>query len=339
MSQPTRLAWVDTGRGIAITLVVLFHTRNWIAGTGVDVGFWTDLNTVLSSMRMPFFFVLSGLFAAKWLTASWGSLLRTKVLLFGWVLVVWSVIGIIVQVTGLYVAGKPVGITSAIRDLVLTPILPLYELWFVWALGLFFVLAKLLRGVPALAQLIVAGLISAVGLTLWSTLTTGLTGSAKFFFFFLCGLYLRRFILAVAETSPWLRVGVLLAWATMSSLLYVLDLRSLPGVYFLNCAIGVLAGIALSTFVVGFRLLGRLGQQTLPIYLAHTPIVVIISILLLLVPPLLAGAAYLGPMIVPLVAVVAIAGALGLHRAASRSSMRLLYEPPPRLVRAFGGGR
>jgi uncharacterized membrane protein YcfT len=336
MAPSTRLGWVDVGRGLAISLVVFFHARNWLAATGIDLSFWEDFNTILSSLRMPMFFALSGLFAGKWLLASWGSLIRTKVVLFAWVLVVWSAIGICVQLTGLYVAGEPVSLTTAAKDLLFTLVSPLYELWFVWALALFFVLVKLTQKIPVWLQLAVAGIISAVALTLWLNTTTGLTGSAKFYFFFLCGLYLRQGILMFSASAAWLRALTIVVWFAVSLTLFLLDLRGVPVAYFVNCVLGVVAGVALSTFLIRVSLLQHLGRQTLPIYLAHTPIVILVSIAIMLAPPLLVVAEFLGPLLLPVVAALAIAAALGLHRLCAPTPFRYLYEAPPAAVRVFG---
>ena len=50
-----RLGWVDTGRGIAILLVALFHAANWTEAAGGHVnGFKTELSYVLSGAPMGF---------------------------------------------------------------------------------------------------------------------------------------------------------------------------------------------------------------------------------------------------------------------------------------------
>ncbi|MFE1647065.1 acyltransferase family protein [Microbacterium sp. P01] len=338
MVQTNRFEWVDAGRGIAISLVALFHATNWMAGTGLDLSMWVDINTVASSLRMPLFFVLSGLFAAKWLIAPWRELLRTKVLLFMWVLVIWSIIGMAVQLTGLQAAGQQVNILAGIRDVFLAPADPPFELWFIWALALFFIVAKLSRTVPVAVQLIAAGLLSAGGLTIWLTTTTGLTGSVKFYFFFIAGLYLRSIIVAFSRRSPWLLAAVFLAWAALSIALFELGFRALPGVYFLNCVVGVLAGIAISRAFSGARLFRGLGRQTLPIYLAHTPIVIAISIVFFSFPGLIDLASPFTWAVPPVVAAVAIALAVMLHRAASKTTpLSYLYQPPRVAVRALGG--
>lgn len=335
----SRLDWVDTGRGIAIILVVLYHSTNWLAGTGLDLATWANISVILSSLRMPLFFVLSGLFAAKWLSSDWRSLFRVKILLFAWVFAIWSTIGMVVQLTGLHVAGQQVNVKAGVRDLLLSPLVPRFELWFIWALVVCFIVAKATRKVPWIIQLAVTGIGSAVALTIWLNVTTGLTGSAKFYFFFLVGLYLRSAIIWYAAASRWLHAAVLVAWGVLSIALFNLGLRDVPGVYFLNCVIGIFAGVALSRFLTKAEFLQRFGRKTLPIYLAHTPIVILISIVLIGVPPLLTIVAHVTPIVAPVGAALALTGALWLYRVAQRSWLRYLYEPPEVAARVIGGSR
>src|SRR3954454_25108252 len=96
-----RVTWVDTGRGIAITLVALFHATNWLLGAGAHVQGWSQANLVMSSLRMPLFFTLAGLFAGKWVRGAWGPLWRVKVRLYLWVFLLWGAIGSLTFYIGL----------------------------------------------------------------------------------------------------------------------------------------------------------------------------------------------------------------------------------------------
>lgn len=330
-----RLHWVDSGRGIAITLVALFHSTNWIAGTGLPVSGWSELNAALSSLRMPMFFVLSGLFAAKWVAGAWRDVFTLKVLLFAWVLALWSAIGMVVQVSGLLAAGHPINYRAAVRDVLLCFVNPPFELWFIWALALFFVLAKLTRRVPPVAQLVVSALVSAAALTVWLTTTTtmGPIGSAKYYFFFLAGIYAKRIVVGFAASPLWVRGGVFAFWAVLSAVLYLWEIRAFPGAYFVNCVVGVFAGVALATWLSSARRLRALGQRTLPVYLAHTPVAILLSIVLLLTPGLVTLLTPVSWMVPPLVAAIAIAVSLLVNRAASRSWLKYLYEAPGFVVR------
>lgn len=335
MANSPRLNWVDTGRGIAILLVPLFHATSWLRSVGVDVGDWPMINDILSSLRMPMFFALSGLFAGKWLTASWSLLLREKILLFVWVFLLWEVIGTATFMLGQVSAGVGVNVMGQIEALVISPVLPRFELWFIWALMLFFVVAKLIRRVPAHVQLVAAAIVSATALTLWPTYTTGWTGSAKYVFFFLAGIYLRKHLVAFGSSRSRALLGlVFIAWVPLSVGMVVFGLRSIPGLYFANCLLGVLAGIALSRGLIRVTWLGSIGKRTLPIYLAHTPIIIVLCFVIAF-PAFATIVQSVHPVLPPLVATVAITGALALHNTCRRRQWMWPYEPPGGLYRAY----
>jgi uncharacterized membrane protein YcfT len=332
MSPRRRVEWVDTGRGLAIILVALYHAARWLSRAGFDTEGWQVLNDVLSSLRMPLFFTLAGLFAQKWLVARWRDLLRSKLLLFAWVFCVWEVIGSATFVLGSASNGRRVSLWDTAVSLLWSPLVPKLELWFIWALALFFVLAKLTRVVTPWAQLAIAAAVAAVALSLWVNTTTGLTGSAKYYFFFLAGVYLRAAIMRFSRiSSRMVLVGVVVVWAALSVSLTLLEMRDVWGLYFVNCVLGVCGGIVLSRVLSRVRVIGRIGQRTLPIYLAHTPIIIVLSFALSLTPvPQLMSPDVLGTA---LVGCGAVSLALLLFRWCSRRRvLRYLYTPPLHLL-------
>jgi uncharacterized membrane protein YcfT len=328
-----RVEWADTGRGLAIALVVLYHATNWLYSAHVHIAPWQDVTGILASLRMPLFFVLAGAFASKWLVAPWRGLLRVKVLLFAWVFLVWMTIGTLVFPLGLAAQHKPIGVTGQLKALLLSPVVPRYELWFIWALALFFVLGRATRRVPPWLQLVVAAIASAVGLTLWAELTTGPTGAVKFYFFFLAGIYGSRRILAFGNSArPGRLAGLGVLWLVVSVVLYAFHLRGVFGLYFLNCLLGVGGGIAWSRALSPIARLAWLGRRTLPIYLAHTPFVIAIIFVLSRSP--FHGLVSAVPLLLPpLVAIAALLASLGLHSVAQRAGLTALYDPPRRLGR------
>lgn len=322
-----RLEWVDAGRGIAILLVALFHSSNWLLAAGAHVAGWVEFNLIVSSLRMPLFFALSGLFAAKWLKATWGTLWSGKLRMFVWVFLVWSLIGSVLFTFATRVTkGEGSLVKGTIIPFLLSPGEPRLELWFIWALVLFFVLAKLTRSIDPRIQLAVAGLASAVALSGWVTASPGWSGSVKYYAFFLAGLYGKAFLIRLGQTPRrGLLAGLFAAWLVVSILLWRLDLREIPGLYFVNCVLGVGAGIALSR-ALSFGLLRRIGSQTLPIYLAHTPLAVLTSVALYLTG--VTAIAPLWPVLPPLVMVFVVWGALQVHKGAMRFSLGFLYVAP-----------
>ncbi|GIG19668.1 hypothetical protein Cch01nite_03920 [Cellulomonas chitinilytica] len=332
-----RVTWVDTGRGIAITLVALFHATNWLLGAGAHVEGWVQANLVMSSLRMPLFFTLAGLFAGKWVRGAWRPLWRHKVCLYLWVFLVWGAIGSVTYFAGLQMRGAGSLMSSVIQPYVLSPLMPRLELWFIWALALFFVVAKLTSRIPPGIQIAVAMAGAAVALSGWDTASPGWNGAVKYYGFFLVGMYGRELVLRLGSSAgrPVL-VAAFAVWLVVAVGLWALGWREVLGLYFVNCLLGVLGGIALSRALAGVPVLRSLGSQTLPIYLAHTPIIITCAVLLsstgVLTFPLVA---VLGP---PALAAGAIALALALHRGAQRVGAAWLYAPPDWFdVRGRGG--
>ncbi|MBC7632324.1 acyltransferase family protein [Aeromicrobium sp.] len=332
-----RLRWVDTGRGVAIILVAVFHSTNWLLAVGFDLDAAVRVNLVLSSVRMPLFFAISGLFAAKWLDGQWRPLLRQKVILFLWVYAIWEIIGAAITYYGNGLNGDRGSIPAVIRHLMLSPVVPRFELWFIWALAIFFVAAKLSRRVDPRLQLGIAGIISLIALSGWDAPNVGWGGSLKYYAFFLAGIYLREQIFAFARIRrPVLMAGVIVAWAASSSVLVIFDLQVVPGLYFLNCVLGLLAGVCLGRALSGVSLIPYLGSRTLPIYLAHTPIIVSIALLLSVVDAVDSVSSPWIYGLAPVLAVMAIGLSMLLNRLAVSHGLSWLYEPPTLVVKMLG---
>ncbi|GAB4086716.1 acyltransferase [Myceligenerans cantabricum] len=271
----SRIAWADTARGLAICLVVLYHATNWTAGTGYDVSVLRELNEPLRSLRMPLFFTVAGMFATKWVATSWPTLLRGKLFYFAWVFVLWEPITLVVRlVTGYYKVPGADWSTLA-GDLTWSLLIPRSELWFIWTLAVFFLVARLVRPVPVWLQLVVATGVSGWALAGWEPTSIAYRGAAQFILFFLVGLHLRPLVEAYAERLRWwsglLWVG---AWYGVTWVVRTYGLEPTPGPYLLANIAGALAGIAISVALA--RLLpglGWVGARTLPIYVLHTPLI------------------------------------------------------------------
>lgn len=328
-SRPARprLDWVDAGRGLAICLVANFHAANWLLVAGAHVTWWVDANLVVSSLRMPLFFTLSGLFAGKWIRGPLADVLRVKVRLYGWVFLLWGLVGSAIFTAGVRMKGQGSLVGGTIVPYLVSPFMPRLELWFIWALAIFFAVANLTAKVPVWLQLGVAGVGSAIALSGWETASPGWSGSVKYYAFFLAGLYLREHVIRFGATRSRVRlVGVVVVWAVVAVGLWALGWREVPGLYFLNCVLGVLAGIAVARAAARVRWLRAIGSRTLPIYLAHTPIIVLTSIALFLAH--VTGHRGLDLVLVPLVTAGAITLALRINDLAVAHGAGWLYEPP-----------
>ncbi|MCM3778114.1 acyltransferase family protein [Microbacterium hydrocarbonoxydans] len=324
-----RIDWVDAGRGSAIALVVLFHSTNWLGEAGFGVAGWEFFDETIASIRLPLFFTMSGLFAVKWMRASWADLWRSKVSLFVWVFAVWSVIATFSFMLGLNVQGAEGNYLGQLKNLLWAPFLPRFELWFIWALALFFVVAKLMTRLPLAIQLSLTGVLSIVALSDAFVGNAGVTGSAKYFFFFLCGILLRDRIIRWSNSSgPIPLTAVFALWVALALGGTALGLRAFPGYYFVCCVVGVFAGVAVSRMLARIPGPRYLGTRTLPVYLTHTTIILVVVWILARTLPM-PELALLGAVLPPILAAVAIAASLGLSRLVSRDRvLRYMYVQP-----------
>ncbi len=325
-----RVPWVDTGRGIAIILVVLFHSGNWSVVAFDGASTWVEVNRALASLRMPLFFTLSGLFAAKWVTASWLSLWRHKLSLFTWVYLLWSTIGTFVFMLGMSVQDQHGNfLKAATKGWLFTAVAPRFEYWFIWALALFFVLVKLTRRVPAWIQLTAAGSLSLVALSGVTLVNVGWTGMAKYLFFFLLGLHARDSIRRLGDVNVWVLAPPAALWACLvvSGAAFGWD-ASVPGYYFATSVVGLFAGILLSRALSRLTFVQYLGRNTLPIYLTHTTIILVVVWLIHRVGTG-SSTPIVGLAFVPTLATVALLVSLRLGvMSESRPALRFLYAAP-----------
>lgn len=322
-----RVGWVDAAKGVAVLLVVLTHAYSYAKVIGADLSWWQLVNNVFSTMRMPLFFMLAGLFAPSWIRRSWAELLRGKVLLLMWVYAVWVLIrfAFFAAVPNLVAPNE----SAALWRLLIQAVWSSTPTWFLYALAVFFVGAKLLTSTPAWLQIGGSALVSVIFLADWITLPSSLwTGLAEYFVFFLLGVHgsqvIRRWAgsrigrsVALASTPVWLAITTLAVsagWWTFPGARFALALAALP------------AGVGLGIMLSRLRPLRYIGQHTMPVYLGHTLVQGGLAVWLTSFPQHVLDAwSWWLPL--GLVAVSTLVS-LVLYWAVRAAGVRGLYEPP-----------
>ena len=91
-----RLRYVDALRGLAIVLLLIYHSRNipLVLGTEMPDGV-APFNQFFAPLRMPLLMFLSGLLLPRALTKPPGEYVMRKVQMLGWPFVVWTVMGVV----------------------------------------------------------------------------------------------------------------------------------------------------------------------------------------------------------------------------------------------------
>lgn len=333
-----RLAWVDAARGLAIVLVVLFHLTDWLRAAGWHLGGWPFVNEVLASLRMPLFFAVSGALAAGWLHRPMRELLDIRVRLLLWVYLVWQPIGLLAAATAYSFTHGHKDLPGWLLALAASVVRPRSELWFLWALAAFLVVARLCGRRLLAAQFAAAAAVAAAALSTHLVPVTnfGWNGLPKFYLFFLIGLHHRHRMFALAAATSHrggLAVAVVAAWLATAVAVMAAGWERWPGPGLLTRLLGVLAGMALATLLCRWDLVGgllrRLGRRSLPIYVAHSPLAVALVALQhqLASPPPQAWLRAVAPV---LLCILVTALSLLLHAVLMRGPGRLLYQAPNR---------
>lgn len=216
-SRP-RLVWVDGARGVAVILVVLLHVTigSWYLQPWVShpvTGEWDRINQILSLVRLPLLFAVSGFLASSRVRE--GLTLRTMKSAVSnyWTYLVWLLLfgGFILALPKSYPAPHRVASWDLWAEQV---VLPNTYLWYVGAIAvmlLFLALLSTLRVPPA------AVLMGALGLHLWASCVWGAeaplwTRGVVYLLFFALGAHGRRVLKGLLElpsTPPLYPLGIL----------------------------------------------------------------------------------------------------------------------------------
>lgn len=263
---PSRVDWVDIAKGICIIMVVLMHSTLGVEKAVGAEGWMHELVVFARPFRIPAFFLVAGLFLARRIDQPWREYLDSKVVHFAYFYVLWLVIQ----------CAFKCGMEAERWDLVPLHMLeglvqPYGTLWFIYLLPVFFVAARLLRGVPHMVVLAGAALLQIAPIhTGWIVVDE----FADRFVFFYAGYALAPFVFRFAETvrtRPVLAAVALVGWAVANLVAVEADVAGLPGVALVLGAAGAAAVVAVSVLLVPTAAgmpLRYCGANSIAVYLA-----------------------------------------------------------------------
>ncbi|MET7394764.1 acyltransferase [Dactylosporangium sp. NPDC005572] len=287
-ARARREIWADAARGACILMVVLWHIVKkhyieitWHISLPVP-DMWETFVEQLVPLRMPLFFTISGLFAVNAVNRPWSVVGRSKVARFYYLFVLWVLIqSAVLALTPDFNTTRVRSPLELLEQITISP----PNLWYLYALALYFTIAKLVRRVPpavvlggafALSAATAADLIAAPGNrgALYEDL-----------FFFLAGLYFRPLVERLASGSSLRRLALTgAAFAAVLLAVRVTASEKWPLVWPLVCIVAVVFGVTAAGQVVRWSALGNglaaLGRRTLPIYVIHMPILAMLDRLL-----------------------------------------------------------
>jgi len=333
-----RAQWADVAKGVCIILVVLWHVIvkhylqiSWHIGVPVPSA-WGTLGEQLLPLRMPVFFTISGVFAANAVKRPWRVLVRSRIAKFLYLYAVWLLIHTaVLAVVPDFLTDHADSVLDLVEQLTITP----SNLWYLYALALYFAFAKAVRRVPRPVMLAAAAALSVI--TAAGVLAT--PGDRGGFYqnlvFFLGGLYLKPYVERWAATATNRRlVLTFVVYAAALTAMAAAGAQRWAGVWLAvsvtAVAFGITAAARLSRWrVVGDALAG-LGRRTLPIYVIHMPLLALSH--RFLVGPMSGlgadGQAFVAAGYPIVLTAVVMSLSLAIHRGLMAIHATWLFEPP-----------
>ncbi|MEM8811368.1 MAG: acyltransferase family protein [Pseudomonadota bacterium] len=320
---PSRVDWVDYGKGFCIIFVVMMHSTLGVEKALGETGWMGLVVEWARPFRMPDFFLIAGLFLSRSISRSWRDFLDRKVLHFAYFYFLWLTIQFGFRAPAM--AGE-IGWAGAISAYFNAYINPYGTLWFIYLLPVFFVVVKLTRKAPA-------ALIWSIGAALeiadihTGNLLVDETASRFVYFYsgYLCAPVIFRF-------ADWIKNHWRLAllglpvWGVFNGVLVFSGYGDLP---FVSLGLGFLGAAAVVALSALLAKSGRLdfirfcGAQSIVIYLGFF-LPMVISRLVLLKTGLIDD---IGTMSV-IVTTAGVLGALMMWWVASRTPFAFLYRRP-----------
>ncbi|MEZ0072826.1 acyltransferase family protein [Planotetraspora sp. GP83] len=279
-----RAQWADVAKGACIILVVLWHVIvkdylqiSWHAGLPVPSA-WGTLGEQLLPLRMPLFFTISGVFAANAVNRPWRVLGRSRVAKFLYLYAVWLLIHTaILAAAPDFNTDHADSVLGLVEQLTITP----SNLWYLYALAVYFAFAKAVRRAPRPVILAAAAALSVI--TAAGVLATpgDRGGVYQNLVFFLGGLYFKPYVERWAATATNRRLALtFVVYAAALTVMAVTGGQRWVGVWPAVSVAAVAFGVTAAERVSRWRPVGdalaALGRRTLPIYVVHMPLLALL---------------------------------------------------------------
>ncbi|HEU4421679.1 MAG TPA: acyltransferase family protein, partial [Pilimelia sp.] len=252
-ATPERTQWADVAKGLCIVLVVLWHVimkhylqLDWKIRVPIP-GAWGTFGEQLLPLRMPLFFTISGMFAVGAVSRPWRVLARTKVAKFTYLYVLW----LLIHTTLLALApGLPTDRARRPLDLLAQLTITPSNLWYLYALALYFTIAKLSRRMPPAVVLGAAFALSAAASANLLETPGNRGGVYQNLVFFLAGMYARPLVQRLATDGTWRRPAVAgTAFAAALAGLAATTAATVPGVWPAVSVVATIFGITGAAYI------------------------------------------------------------------------------------------
>ena len=230
-----RKDWMDLVKGVAIIMVVIYHTMLFLRAIDYDAPGMGRAKIILETFPMPAFFVIAGMFQLRVPQWSFADTWRRRLSSYLYLYVLWSVLRFVFYliVPNVRAADGAGATASDPVALALILVWPSSSYWFIYALFIFTVVVWLLRRLPAWSQVAITGVISVLFSSgILDVHNVGWNRMGEYLVFFTVGvLYSRPIGDAVHRARTWQIIAFLGVFAGVSALLAFSSIAgAIPGV-------------------------------------------------------------------------------------------------------------
>ena len=279
-----RLDWVDIAKAGAILLVVVYHVgSNGLSyltpGSNRAEDVWATINAVLMPVRMPLFFLVSGVLAVGAIQRPWALVWRKRVGDLLWPFALWTLLFAAPYALA-YAEQSVTG--TALEAASWTPIAA-GAYWYLPALAVFFAAAWLLRRTPVVLLVIAVVLWrgapfirGAVDDVIDPDATLTIYRWATFLVWFALGAAARPLIERIAHLPVYVALIAAPLYGVAAVLVYQHGWSLVPALNVLGLITALIASAQLAKSARMVRLGSYLAKRTLPIYLIHPILLAIV---------------------------------------------------------------
>ncbi|MCY6383102.1 acyltransferase family protein [Hoeflea prorocentri] len=216
-----RVAWVDYLKGFCILLVVMLHSVIGVEKAAGADGWMHIFVEVSQPMRMPAFFLASGLFFMRSVDNPLRQFVDGKIVHFAYFYVLWLTIQFAFKAPGMAAEG---GAAAPVENYLLAFVQPFGTLWFIYILPVFFIATRLLRPIPVSLVLGLAILLQILPIHTGAVL---IDEFASYFVWFFAGYAFAPLVFALADYA---KRNVVPAIAAMVAIIAVTALATATAV-------------------------------------------------------------------------------------------------------------
>ncbi len=283
-----RVDWVDYLKGFCILLVVMLHAVESVEQAVGQTG-WMHLFLEISQpMRMPAFFLASGLFFMRSVDKPPAHFFDSKILHFAYFYILWLTIQFAFKAPGMAQEG---GFAAPVESYLLAFVQPFGTLWFIYILPVFFVVTRLVRHIEPEKVLAVALVLQIMPIHTGSMI---IDPFASYYLWFFVGYAYSRYVFHLADRamhqpvlffvatlaivlmtwtlSNWtFSTAMLPGWAGIGSGQQQMAVAHLPVVSLFLGLCGIVALVSMSVLLCNLRIgesIRWCGAHSIVIYLA-----------------------------------------------------------------------